>query len=74
MPAYTQPNFVKLTAPGCLANVFIPDSHTRYSRLCAWAEGADPRLYRYGKSSDGRTGIWIGLSIWESNLDAVPAK
>ena len=60
----------KMTAPGCLANVFVPQEHARYARLCAWAETADPRLWRHGVSSDKRPGIWIGLEIWQGNVEA----
>lgn len=53
-------------APGAYANVFVPDGHPRYSSLVKWSETADPRLFRFGRSSDARVGIWISHAIWDS--------
>ena len=70
---YLQP-FVKLTAPGSLANVFIPEGHVRYKKLCDWANAADPRFYRFGVSSDNRPGIWLNRDVWEGNIFASTQK
>lgn len=50
--------------PGHFANVFVPDSHARYATLCALAETAAPKFWRYGTSSDGRRGLWVSYNIW----------
>jgi hypothetical protein len=46
--------------------VFVPDTHTRYSNLVGWSTTADARKYRFGKSSDGRPGIYIAWDVWDS--------
>jgi hypothetical protein len=50
---------------GHLANFFVPVGHVRYDSLVAWSATAKPALWRMGKSTDGRDGIWIGRGIWE---------
>jgi len=52
-------------APGDLANVHIPADHPRYAALVEWSKTAESRLWRFGKSSDGRDGIWIPLDVWQ---------
>lgn len=51
--------------PGDLAQVFVPQDHKRYQSLVDWSTGADSRLWRFGKASDGRLGIWVAYSVWE---------
>ena len=59
--------------PGYLANVHIYDSHPRYAALVEWAKTAEPRLWKFGTSSDGRNGIWIPLSVWQDGQPSVKA-
>lgn len=51
--------------PGSLAKMFVPKGHARYDEMIAWTEKEDPVWWRYGKSSDGRDGIWVALYAWE---------
>lgn len=57
-----------LGGPGSLANVFLPDTWERYARVLEWTKEADPRLYRAGKSSDGRTGMWVALNAYQDGF------
>jgi hypothetical protein len=50
---------------GYLANCFVPDTHGRYPSLVAWAETAERPYWKFGKSSDGRSGIGVNLGIWD---------
>lgn len=61
-----------IKVPGSLANIFVPEGHARYQRLAAWAPTADPRMFRFGLSSDRRPGIWVSLHVWENNIEAQP--
>lgn len=58
--------------PGAWANVFVPEGHARYAALCEWAKTADVRRWKYGVSSDNRSGIWIVRDVWETNEQARP--
>jgi hypothetical protein len=49
---------------GSLAQVFVPEGHTRYAAMMAWAETAQPVWWKFGKSSDGRSGIWVSHDAW----------
>lgn len=64
-PDFTQ---ARLNAPepaaGDLASVFVPDGHPRYSKLVEWAKTANERMWKLGRSSDNRVGIWIAYDIW----------
>jgi hypothetical protein len=51
--------------PGDKATVFVPVSHERYAKLVEWSKTADARLWRFGKSSDNRDGIWIAWDVWD---------
>lgn len=53
-------------APGELANIFVPEDHKRYPALVEWAETAEPVLWKYEPSSDGRRGIWVANGIWDT--------
>lgn len=55
---------------GHFGNVHIPASHPRYAKLCEWAKTAEPKFWRYGKSSESVDGIWIPHSIWEDGTSA----
>lgn len=59
--------------PGRLANVFIPNTHQRYARLVEWAKTVDDRFWKFGKSSDGRDGLWIPLNVWQDGQEAIRA-
>lgn len=49
---------------GHLAQVFVPESHNRYQAMVKWTETAQPVWWKYGKSSDGRNGIWVSHDAW----------
>lgn len=57
--------------PGDKATVFVPESHQRYHELIAWSKIGDPRLWKIGRSSDARVGIWIGWEIWDDRRTLV---
>lgn len=50
---------------GCLAGVFVPEGHHRYASLVEWAKTAERPYWNYGKSSDGRNGIWVNIAVWQ---------
>lgn len=52
-------------APGDKATIFVPASHQRYPQLVKWSETADAQLWKFGRSSDDRQGIWVCYDIWE---------
>lgn len=51
--------------PGHCANVFVPEGHARYQSLVDWSQTADPKMWKFGRSSDNRAGIWIARMFWE---------
>jgi hypothetical protein len=51
--------------PGDLAQVFVPQGHARYRALIDWSQAADPRLWKFDTSSDGRAGICVSWDVWE---------
>ena len=55
------------TEPGSLANVFVDQYHHRYARLVEKAQAGDVRMWKFGQSSDGRSGIWIARNLWEDD-------
>jgi len=57
--------------PGHLANVHIYAGHPRYAALVEWSKTAEPRMWKFGTSSDGRDGIWIPLNVWQDGQAAV---
>ena len=69
--------FIRLPEPerpaGYLANIFVPENNRRYPLFVAWAKKADPKMWKYGLSSDDRHGIWVNISAWETS-DNVLAK
>ncbi len=58
---------------GDLANVHIYDSHPQYPALVEWSKTANLRLWKFGKSSDGREGIWIPLNVWQDGQPSASA-
>jgi hypothetical protein len=52
-------------APGDKATVFVPDKNPRYPALVEWSKTADPREWKFGISSDGRSGIWVAFAVWD---------
>jgi hypothetical protein len=61
---------LKQRPQGYMAQVFVPEGHSRYAKLCEWAKEADPIWWKYGKSSAGIAGIWVSHDAW----DGVPTK
>lgn len=53
---------------GHLAQVFVPEGHSRYAVLVKWSETAEPVWWKYGKSSDGRNGIWVSHGAWSTPI------
>jgi hypothetical protein len=51
--------------PGDLATIFVPTDNKRYSQLVEWSKTANPRLWKFGLSSDKRAGIWVSYDTWE---------
>ncbi len=49
---------------GSLAQVFVPEGHTRYAKLVKWTETAETPWWKYGHSSDGRRGLWVSHDAW----------
>lgn len=66
----------RLEAPeapqGSCANVFVPEGHPRYARLCDWTKTTEPKFWKFGVSSDNRSGLWVSLDVWEGNTQARP--
>ena len=52
---------------GHFAQVFVPVGHQRYEKLVAWSSTAEPHFWKFGKSSDGRDGIWVLWATWSDN-------
>jgi len=50
---------------GDLATVFVPEDNIRYLKFVEWAKSANPRLWKFGVSSDNRNGIWISYDTWD---------
>jgi len=51
--------------PGSLAQVFVPEGHQRYDAMVKWSQTADKVWWKFGKSSDGRPGIWVSHdAVW----------
>jgi hypothetical protein len=51
--------------PGDLATVFVPAENVRYPKFVEWTKTADPRLWKFGVSSDNRKGLWISYDTWD---------
>jgi len=52
--------------PGDKATIFVPANNPRYAELVEWSKTADPRLWKFGLSSDNRQGIWVSYDTWEN--------
>lgn len=52
---------------GSRATVFVPRDHSRYASLVEWTKTAEEIWWRFGKSSDGRDGLWVSWSVWQGN-------
>ncbi len=59
--------------PGSLANVFIPADSPLYGKAVEWSKHNSPVFHRFGKSSDGRGGIWVARNAWEDGF-SVPIQ
>lgn len=55
--------------PGDLANVFVPNTNSRYQQLVDWTKtaDADPRRWRFDLT---RAGIWVSWDIWDGRHEA----
>lgn len=51
-------------SPGSLATIFVPECNPRYASLVEWTEHADPALWKFGRSSDARAGLWVSHQAW----------
>ena len=58
--------------PGDLAQMFVPNTHSRYRKLVDWSATANPRFWRFGKSSDDRLGIWVTWEVWAHGSASEP--
>lgn len=65
------PRRIQDAPQGHFANVHIPATHMRYESLCEWRKTADPKFWKFGKSSDGVDGIWVPLNIWSEGQAAI---
>jgi len=54
---------------GYMAQIFVPEGHARYEAMENRAKVSDPIWWRYGKSSDGRSGIWVSHNFWNNAPD-----
>lgn len=54
---------------GYMAQIFVPECHDRYAAMTKRAENADPIWWKYGKASDGRSGIWVSHNFWNNAPD-----
>jgi hypothetical protein len=50
---------------GYRATIFVPATHSRYNALVDWTKEAKPMWWKYGKSSDGRDGLWVAQWKWD---------
>lgn len=53
--------------PGALANVFVPEGHTRYAALVEKVKSLEPVWWKFGNASDGRPGIFVPLNVWDNS-------
>lgn len=59
-------------SPGHLAKVFVPEGHNRYAGLVEWTERADRALWKFGRSSDSRAGLWVSHQAWNDPQSTKP--
>lgn len=52
---------------GSFAHVHVFKGHKRYESLVKWSETAPKKYWRFGKSSDGRDGIWVAWGCWDNS-------
>lgn len=66
-------NMARLAPPvapaGHCANVFVPADNGRYAALVEWSKTSDKRMWKFGKSSEGRDGIWVAHDVWERGVE-----
>lgn len=55
-------------APGHFARIFVPEGHAKYQKLVDWTAVADETDWKFGKSSDGRNGLWVSYDAWDGNF------
>lgn len=60
-------------SPGSMAKVFVPEGHNRYAGLVEWTERADLALWKFGRSSDARAGLWVSHKAWNDPQSTKPA-
>lgn len=50
---------------GYLAVIFVPEGHSRYEKLVEWTQESPTVLWKFGRASDNRKGIWVSRGAWE---------
>lgn len=69
----SRPGRLENPPPGHFGKMFVPANHARYAGLCEWAKTAEAKWWRFGKSSDGRDGIWVPINVFEEGQEAMKA-
>lgn len=59
---------------GNLAKIFVPEGHQRYASLVEWTSRADRALWKFGRSSDSRPGLWVSHQAWNDPQSTKPEK
>jgi hypothetical protein len=68
---YLPPRRLETPPQGHFANVHIPATHPRYASLVEWTKTAEPKFWKFGKSSVGVDGIWIPHNAWDEGVSAM---
>lgn len=55
------------TPRGALASVFVPEHHPRYASLVEWTKTAEEKYWKFGVSSDNRSGLWVSNDKWSGS-------
>lgn len=66
-----EPGRLENPPQGHFANVHIFEEHERYAKLVEWAKTADPKWWKFGRSTNNKPGIWIPLSVWQEMAGAM---
>lgn len=65
---------LNVLSPGSLAKIFVPEGHIRYAELVEWTSRADRALWKFGRSSDSRPGLWVSHQAWNDPQSIKPDK